>query len=115
MASQMAVMAQHQQQGLMMPPTEQQQQPGTFDPATFGLPAAILAQYPALAGINWNDPSAGGGMEDDLSGRSSFGQDDFDEGGDDGGYVSGPGTGFGQGGLGEGFGEMGYASDYGGR
>ncbi|KAF2229364.1 hypothetical protein EV356DRAFT_537317 [Viridothelium virens] len=33
------------------------------------LPAAILQQYPALAGMNWDGPA---GAEDDLSGRSSF-------------------------------------------
>ena len=53
-------------------------------------------------------------MEDELSGRSSFDASDYDEG-DDGGYVSGPGTGFGPGGVSEGYGEMGYSSDFGGR
>jgi transcription factor CRZ1 len=82
----------------------------------FAFPAALLAQYPALAQFQWNggaDLSGGSGMEDG-EGRSSFEVSDYDEA-DDGGYVSGPGTGFGQGGMGEGFGEMGYASDYGGR
>lgn len=80
-----------------------------------GLPAALLAQYPALATVNWSAPVMGGGsgMEDDLSGRSSFDASDYDEA-DDGGYVSGSGTSFGQGGINEGFGEMGYTSDYGG-
>ncbi|TPX12431.1 uncharacterized protein E0L32_006843 [Thyridium curvatum] len=112
------------QQNMMMAPQ--------IDPSTgfaidasgqYALPAALLAQYPALAQMNWAaaDMSGGGGgggggsgLEDDLSGRSSFDASDYDEN-DDGGYVSGPGTGFGQGGMGEGFGEMGYASDYGGR
>jgi transcription factor CRZ1 len=83
----------------------------------FAFPAAILAQYPALAQFNWSnnpDLSGGSGMEDETGGRSSFEVSDYDEA-DEAGYVSGPGTGFGQGGLGEGFGEMGYASDYGGR
>lgn len=81
------------------------------------LPQALLAQYPALANMDWGAPNMqgdGSGMEDDLSGRSSFDASDFDEN-DDAGYVSGPGTGFGPGGLNEGFGEIGYASDYGGR
>jgi hypothetical protein len=80
----------------------------------FAFPAAILAQYPDLAQISWNnaDLSGGSGMEDETGGRSSFEVSDFDDA-DEAGYVSGPGTGFGQGGLGEGFGEMGYASDFG--
>ncbi|TEA18838.1 C2H2 finger domain transcription factor crzA [Colletotrichum sidae] len=77
------------------------------------LPAALLAQYPALAQMNWSAPDASSGMEDDISGRSSFDASDYE--GDDGGYVSGPGTGFGEGGMSQGFGEVGYASDYGGR
>ncbi|KAK3943263.1 putative transcriptional regulator [Diplogelasinospora grovesii] len=104
--------------GMMMPPG--------MDPNTgaypmdasgnYALPQALLAQYPALAQMNWGPDMAGGGsgMEDELSGRSSFDASDYDEN-DDGGYVSGPGTGFGPGGMQEGFGEIGYASDYGGR
>ena len=87
------------------------------DPSAYGLPQALLAQYPALAQMNWaaTDMSGGGsGMEDDLSGRSSFDASDYEEG-DDGGYVSGPGTGFGPGGMAENYGEMGYTSDFGGR
>lgn len=57
----------------------------------FTLPAALLAQYPALAGLSWNDlPQEDVGMEEDLSGRSSFdasGSEYYDEGGDDG-YLS---------------------------
>jgi hypothetical protein len=80
---------------------------------TYGLPAALLAQYPALAQVNWassemNNPH----VEDDLSGRSSFDASDYDDG-DDTGYVSGPGTGYGEGAMAQGYGEMGYASDYG--
>lgn len=77
------------------------------------LPAALLAQYPALAQMNWSTAD-GSGMEDDVSGRSSFDASDYDEN-DDGGYVSGPGTGFGEGGMGQNFGDMGYNSDFGGR
>ncbi|PHH92237.1 hypothetical protein CDD83_8348 [Cordyceps sp. RAO-2017] len=80
----------------------------------YALPAALLAQYPALAQMNWSQADAAGGMDDDMSGRSSFDASDYDEG-DDGGYVSGPGTGFGDGGLSQNFGEIGYASDFGGR
>lgn len=90
----------------------------------YALPQALLAQYPALAQMNWSAGDMGGGgsgggggggaIEDDLSGRSSFDASDYDDA-DDGGYVSGPGTGFGQGGMPENFGDMGYASDYGGR
>ncbi len=55
-------------------------------------------------------------MDDDLSGRSSFdasGSEYYDEA-DEAGYVSGPGTGFGQGHMNEGY-SVDYASDYGGR
>ena len=79
----------------------------------YALPAALLAQYPALAQMNWSAPDMGG-MDDDVSGRSSFDASDYDEG-DDGGYVSGPGTGYGDGGMQQNFGEMGYSSDLGGR
>jgi hypothetical protein len=79
----------------------------------YTLPAALLAQYPALAQMNWNAQEMAGGMDDELSGRSSFDASDYGE--DEEGYVSGPGTGFGDGGMQQGFGEMGYASDYGGR
>lgn len=85
-----------------------------MDPSgQYMLPAALLAQYPALAQMNWSAPDASSGLEDDISGRSSFDASDYE--GDDGGYVSGPGTGFGEGGMGQNFGEVGYASDYGGR
>jgi hypothetical protein len=42
-------------------------------PQTF-LPAALLAQYPALAGIQWDQlpPGNPDEMEGDISGRSSF-------------------------------------------
>lgn len=95
----------------------------SIDPATgypvdasgqYTLPAALLAQYPALAQMNWSAPDMNAGRDDDLSGRSSFDASDYDDG-DDGGYVSGPGSGFGDGGLNQNFGEIGYASDYGGR
>ncbi|KAI1799556.1 hypothetical protein F4811DRAFT_91777 [Daldinia bambusicola] len=81
----------------------------------YALPAALLAQYPALAQMNWGQTADMGNVEDELSGRSSFDASDYDDG-DDTGYVSGPGTGFGEGGLQQNFGEqIGYASDYGGR
>ncbi|OAA64054.1 C2H2 type zinc finger protein [Cordyceps fumosorosea ARSEF 2679] len=79
----------------------------------YALPAALLAQYPALAGMNWSAPEMAG-MEDDLSGRSSFDASDYDDG-EDGGYMSGPGTGYGEGGMSQNFGEVGYSSDMGGR
>ncbi|KAK9775770.1 hypothetical protein AB5N19_05158 [Seiridium cardinale] len=89
--------------------------PGMYQPMDpnggFTLPASLLAQYPALAQVNWQAQDMGN-VEDDLSGRSSFDASDYDEG-DEGGYVSGPGTGFGEGGMQQNFGEMGYTSDYG--
>ena len=58
------------------------------------LPAALIAQYPALQQLQW-DQLAQGGDEGDISGRSSFdagsGGDYFDEA-EESGYVSGPGT-----------------------
>jgi transcription factor CRZ1 len=107
--------------GLMMPPGlggDPNAPPGyPMDPSgQYALPAALLAQYPALAQMNWSAPDVGGGggIDDEMSGRISFDASDYDEN-DDGGYVSGPGTGFGPGGMQEGFGEVGYASDFGGR
>ena len=58
----------------------------------FGLPQALLLQYPALQGIDWGSiPQGGPGDEAELSGRSSFdassGGDYYDE--DEGtGYMS---------------------------
>lgn len=89
----------------------------------FSWPAALLAQHPALQTIQWDQLGPGpGGVDDaaDLSGRSSFdagsGGDYFDED-DEAGYVSGPGTGFGQ--HPSGWGIVGeaqdWASDYEGR
>ncbi|KAM7189526.1 putative transcriptional regulator [Rhypophila sp. PSN 637] len=110
-------------QGMVMqPPPGMMMAPG-MDPNTggypmdangnFSLPQALLQQYPALAQIPWtNDMGGGSGMDDDISGRSSFDASDYDDEGE-GGYVSGPGTGFGPGGMQENFGDMGYASDYG--
>jgi transcription factor CRZ1 len=87
----------------------------------YTLPAALIAQYPALATLSWQEiPQGDAAMDEDLSGRSSFdasGSEYYDEG-DEGGYVSGPGTGFGpghnQGQANDGY-RVGYASDYGGR
>lgn len=81
----------------------------------YALPAALLAQYPALAQLNWSRADGGDGMDDDLSGRSSFDASDYDEGDDGGGYASGSGTTFGEGGMNQTLSEMGYGSDFGGR
>lgn len=85
-----------------------------MDAGNYTLPAALLAQYPALAQMNWSGPEMGGGLDDEMSGRSSFDASDYDDG-DDGGYVSGPGTGYGDGSMSQNFGDIGYASDFGGR
>lgn len=57
----------------------------------YTLPAALLAQYPALATINWPELGhAGQDIEDDISGRSSFdasASDYYEENGEDG-YLS---------------------------
>ena len=99
---------------------EAQMQPPNLN-GNFPLPAAILAQYPALQGLQWDQLAAGGpdDMDDTISvsGRSSFdassGAESYFED-DDGGYVSGPGTGFG---TGQGFAHGGHdwPSDYEGR
>lgn len=61
----------------------------------FTLPAALLAQYPSLATLSWSElPQGDAGMDDELSGRSSFdasGSEYYDDGDD--GYISGPGQG----------------------
>ena len=53
---------------------EQFPQAGAMHAPPQFLPAALLAQYPALAGIQWNQlpPGPPDEMEDDISGRSSF-------------------------------------------
>ncbi|ORY65792.1 uncharacterized protein BCR38DRAFT_340283 [Pseudomassariella vexata] len=84
-----------------------------MDASGFALPASLLAQYPALAQMNWQAQDMGN-VEDELSGRSSYDASDYEEG-EETGYVSGPGTGFGEGGMQQNFGEIGYTSDYGGR
>ncbi len=105
-----------QQPNMMMPGLDPNAGYPVDSGSGYSLPAALLAQYPALAQMNWSADMAGGGsgMEDELSGRSSFDASDYEEN-DESGYVSGPGTGFGPGGMQENFGEIGYASDYGGR
>lgn len=67
----------------------------------FALPAALLAQYPALQGLQWDQLAGPGpGEEGEISGRSSFDASSgaesgfYEDEGVDGGYVSGPGTGF---------------------
>lgn len=86
----------------------------------YTLPAALLAQYPALANLSWSElPQGDAGIDDDLSGRSSFdasGSEYYDEG-DDGGYLSsgpGPQQGYGQGQINDAY-NGGYSSDIGGR
>ena len=94
----------------------------------YALPAALLAQYPALAQMNWSQPDAGGAMDDDMSGRSSFDASDYDEGdegdfagsGSGSGSGSGPGAagaaaGYAEGTMGQSFGEMAYNANFGGR
>ncbi|KAH6675566.1 BcCRZ1, transcription factor Zn, C2H2 [Halenospora varia] len=85
----------------------------------YTLPAALLAQYPALATLSWAEmPQGDGGMDDDPSGRSSFDASgsEFYEEGDEGGYVSsgpGPQQGYHQGQMADAY--NGYSSDIGGR
>lgn len=112
-------MAQNMQQQQQQPPMAVNQNGFPVDPSgNYTLPAAILAQYPALATLSWSDlPQGDAGIDEDISGRSSFdasGSEYYDEG-DETGYVSGPGTGFGQGQMNEQGYQVDYASDYAGR
>lgn len=103
---------QEQQMQNMAHNMQQQPQPMVVDASGFpmdtngnySLPAALLAQYPALATLTWSDlPQGEGAMDDDISGRSSFeasGSEYYEEE-NDGGYVSGPGTSYGQGQMNE--------------
>lgn len=92
----------------------------------FTLPAALLAQYPALQGLQWDQLGAPGqGDEGDYSGRSNYdnsSQGEYfedDEGeygsgsGGTGGEGAGAGAGLGGGGWGDGHAE--WASDFEGR
>lgn len=56
------------------PGFDQFQQGGAMQPQQQFLPAALLAQYPALAGIQWDQlpPGNPDEVEGDISGRSSF-------------------------------------------
>lgn len=109
-----------QQQGMqgagsgLQPPNQMMDMNG----GGFTLPAALLAQYPALQGLQWDQLGTAGGPGDEgeLSGRSSFdassGGDYFDE--EEGsGYVSGPGTSYGN--AWTAAGNHDWASDYEGR
>ncbi|KAI9829100.1 MAG: DNA-binding transcription factor [Thelocarpon impressellum] len=50
---------------------QQQQQPMDFG-GGYGLPAALLAQYPALATLPWDALGPAGPDEEDVSGRSNY-------------------------------------------
>ncbi|CCC07184.1 hypothetical protein SMACR_08565 [Sordaria macrospora] len=112
-AMQNAAQGQMQYQGgMMMPPGMDPN--GEYQMDQFVLPQALLAQYPALALLPAGPASIGdgAGLDEDLG--SNYEASDYDDV-DEGGYVSGPGTGFGPGSMQEGYGELGYASDFGGR
>lgn len=86
------MMNQNMQAGGMAPPPPVN---GNLQNGGFAFPAALLAQYPALQQIQWDQMAQGD--EGEISGRSSFdassGGDYFDEH-EESGYVSGPGTGY---------------------
>lgn len=99
----------------------QQPQPLGLDPngfpmdasGNYTLPAALLAQYPALAGLSW---SGDGALDDERSSFDASGSEYYDED-NEGGYVSsgpGPQQGYGQAQMQDGF-NGGYNSDVGGR
>ena len=78
----------------------------------YSLPQALLARYPALAQMNWAQPDmsgGGSGMEDNISGRSSFDASDYEDP-DEAGYVSGPATGFSPEGINQHYGQVGYTT-----
>ncbi|KAB5554658.1 hypothetical protein GE09DRAFT_135439 [Coniochaeta sp. 2T2.1] len=106
-----------QQQGMMMQPPQGMLMAPNMDPNSFpAFPQALIQQFPFLA-TSWTDATdmgGGNGMEDENSGLSNFEGSDYDDEGE-GGYVSGPGTGFGPGSVNENYGAAGYASDFGGR
>jgi uncharacterized Zn-finger protein len=83
----------------------------------FTLPAALLAQYPALQGLQW-DQLGNAADEGEIGGRGSFDAghgEYFEEDEDEGmGYVSGPGTVYGNA-WGTAGGGHEWASDYEGR
>lgn len=56
----------------LVAPQPLMQQPQQFDMSGTFLPAALLQQYPALAGIDWSAMPQGPPPEEDYSGRSSF-------------------------------------------
>ena len=97
------------------------QPPQALDVGAGGyLPAALLAQYPALQGLQWDQLGAsgpGGADDGELSGRSSFDASSagefYDDEGEGSGYVSGPGTAYGSAWAGGGAPD--WASDYEGR
>ena len=90
------MMNQSMQAGGMVP---QPPMNGNMQNGGFALPQALLLQYPALQGMQW-DQLPPGTDEEAISGRSSFdassGGEYFDEN-DEQGYISGPGTGYGTG------------------
>lgn len=92
---QQAAMAQHQynmQGGLQPVPPGMviPMDPNVSSAATFALPAALMAQYPQLANIDWNAISASNMADDgDLSDVG------YDGGYDDGSYDVGGGIGAG--------------------
>ncbi|KAL7794581.1 hypothetical protein V8C37DRAFT_401316 [Trichoderma ceciliae] len=78
----------------------------------YTLPQALLAQYPALAQMNWSTNDMGGGLDDELSGRSSFDASDYDDG-DDGGYMSSSGARYPEEGINQNYADMSYPGEYG--
>lgn len=61
-----------------------------FDTVRYRFPAAVLAQYPALANVDWTTANI---QAEDSDDRSRFNSSDYES--DDAGYVSGTETGFG--------------------
>jgi hypothetical protein len=105
------MMAQHGMQGGMQAPPPQLMD---MSSGTFTLPQALLAQYPALQGLQWDQLGNGGpgGDEGELSGRGDFdassGGEYYDE--EETGYASG--TGYGNPSAWAGNGQQDWASDY---
>ncbi|KAI9773790.1 MAG: DNA-binding transcription factor [Geoglossum simile] len=94
----------------------------SIDPSNqYPLPAALLAQYPALAHLQWDNIGTAGpdDGEGEISGRSSFdassGGEYYDDEDNGGGYVSGPGTVYSSGNVVGTWGGHEWASDYEGK
>lgn len=78
-AQQQAAMQQQAQYMPVPPPMMVPEMAGGVQPA-FALPAALMAQYPQLANIDWNAISSQGMGDEDLSDMGEMGGEYYDDG-----------------------------------